>query len=329
MPIATGDKEYQLPVGGLNTEANLLNFPQEFSVDLLNMEIDYNPQVIRPRKGVLRTSLPSLLDTRAFGDQDFAISVFLWEGVGGDASLDLIVVQVAEFLYFYTASLIDNVPAVSGIHSERFDLTDVLSGTSLGTAAAMETTRVVMENVKGNLMVTAEPINPILIQWDASAPSITVTELNLKVRDIIGIEDGLLIDEHPSTLSDDHKYNLLNQGWYKQRRLTSGSTTESDPITEYNTVWSEYPSNADIVWLGMVEDAGDLIFDAEWLRDQTFGSTPAPRGHYVVDAFNIDRDAILTDPTQSGQTSGGSSGSGGGGGLKPGDGTDRPGGALP
>lgn len=329
MPQARGDKEYILPVRGLNTEANLLNFPQEFSVDLLNMEIDYNPQILRPRKGVSKTSLPSLLDTRVLGDQDFAISTFLWEGVGGDASLDLIVVQVAEFLYFFTASLIDNVPAVSGIHSERFDLTDVLSGTSLGTAAAIETTRVVMENVKGNLMVTAEPINPILVQWDASIPSINVTELKLKIRDTIGIEDGLQIDEHPSTLSDDHKYNLFNQGWYKQRRLTSGSTTESDPIADYNTTWSEYPSNADIVWLGMVESSGDLIFDAEWLRDQTFGSTPAPRGHYVVDAFNIDRDAILTNPQDSGQTSGGSSGSGGGGGLEPGDGINRPGGSIP
>jgi len=50
----------------------------------------------------------------------------------------------------------------------------------------------------------------------------------------------------------------------------------------------------------MVEDAGDMIFDPEWLRDQTFGSTPSAKGHYIVNIFSMDRDAVIVDPALSG-----------------------------
>jgi len=326
MPRARGDKEYVLPVKGLNAEANLLHFPQEYSPDLLNMEIDYNPQMVRPRKGMSRSSLPRLADTRNTSDHLVAIQSFLWEGVGGDPALDWIVVQISEWLYFFDTDQLSD-PTVA-VHTERYDLTDALSGTVKGTAALLEPTRVVFANVKGNLLVTSEQIDPVIIQYDGT--NVAPVVLGLKIRDTIGIEDGLEVDEHPSTLTDDHKYNLYNQGWYKQRRLTAGSKTESDPIAEYQTQWtSEYPSNSDIVWLGMVESSGDLIFDAEWLRDQTFGSTPAGRGHYVVDAFNIDRATILATPSGSGMTSGGSSSSGGGGGIVVGGGTTTPPVTLP
>ena len=318
MGRARGDKEYVLPISGLNTEANLLHFPPEYSPDLVNMEVDYNPQMVRPRKGVTESGLERLADTRNASDHAVAIHPFLWEGVGGDPALDWNVVQVSEWLYFFDTDDIDD--PTTAVHSERYDLTEALSGTAKGTAALLEPTRVVMTVIKGNLLVTAEQIDPVLIQFDGT--NITATILNIKIRDVIGIEDGFQVDSRPITLTDDHHYNLLNQGWYKQRRLTTGSKTESDPITEFTTQYpNEYPSNADIVWLGMVDSSGDLIYDAELMRDQSFGSTPAARGHYVVEAFEIDRASILASPLQSGMTSGGSSSLGGGGGINLGGGT--------
>lgn len=327
MPLARGDKEYILPIKGLNTEANLLHFPIEFASDILNMEIDFNPQVVRPRKGLTVSGLERLADTRNVSDHDVGITSFLWEGVGQDPDLDFVVVQVAEFLYFYNANGLSN--PTTAVHTELYDLTAALSGTSKGTAALLEPTRVVMANVKGKLLITSEQINPVIISWVSATSVIDPVILNINIRDMFGIEDGLEIDEHPTTLLDDHKYNLYNQGWYKQRRLSSGSKAVSDPIAEYNTENSEYPSNADIVWIGMVEDAGDLIFDAEWLEDQSFGSSPAARGHYVVDAFNIDRAAIMAAPLESGMTSGGGSSSGGGAGFPLGGGSTGTGGVLP
>ena len=304
MGRARGDKEYILPVKGLNTEANLLHFPNEFSPNVLNFEPDYNPQMVRVRKGLAESGSPQLVDTRNASDHDVAITSFLWEGAGGDPDLDLIVVQVAEFLFFFDVADI-STPSTA-IHTEKYDLSKALSGTSKGTQALLEPTRVVMTNVKGKLLVTCEQIDPVILTWDPVSSVLSPVLLTLKIRDVLGIEDGLEIDEHPSTLTDDHKYNLYNQGWGKQRRLTAGSSTESDPIANYNTVNSEYPSNADVVWVGMIEESGDLLFDAEWLNDQTFGSSPAARGHYIVDAFNIDRATVLSTPLVSGMSSGGS-----------------------
>ena len=322
MGRARGDKEYVLPFKGMNTEANLLHFPVEFSPSMLNMEIDFNPQMVRPRKGLSKSSLERLVETRNASDHDVAITTFLWEGVGQDKDLDYVVVQVAEFLLFFNADSLSN-PTTAALE-DAYDLTEALSGTTKGTAALLENTRVVMANVKGKLLVTSEQIEPVIIGWNVDTSLLEPVILTINIRDVFGIEDGLQVDEHPALLDTDHKYNLYNQGWGQQRRLTAGSSTSSDPILAYSSspTTAGYPSNADIVWIGMVEDAGDLIFDPEWLHDQTFGSTPAARGHYIVEAFNIDRAAIIANPEISGMTSGGSSNRGGGGGSSIGGGSD-------
>ena len=299
MGRARGDKEQILPIKGLNTEANLLHFPQEYSPDVLNMEPDYSPQLIRPRKGIALNGSPTLAETRAAGSHDIAIHSFLWEAVGGDSEKNFIVVQVGRYISFY-----DDVTYTG--HPKKKDLNDLLSGTSVGTLVAAEATRMDFANVKGALMMCGSQIDPVLFRYDADAVTIEGTSLTLQMRDLLGIEDELQIDERPATLSDDHRYNLLNQGWEKARRNTAGSQTESDPITTFYTAYSKYPSNADISYMGMVEDEGDMIFDPEWLHDQTFGSTPAARGHYIVDIFSMDRDAIITTPSNSGGYTGGS-----------------------
>lgn len=290
MPQAKGDKEAQLPINGLNTEASPLNFPEGFCSDALNVEPDYDPLRIRVRKGMDDYSGTSSIGE--FLNQDISASTFLWEGVGGDPDLDFVVMQCGEFLRFYNLS-------TGAFVTEGFDLTNTLSGTTIGTAANLRKTPPVFENVKGVLLVTHRSIDPTVIEYDSGTDGVDGYTVSIKIRDIFGVDDGLEVDERPTTLTDDHKYNLYNQGWYQQRKITSGGAF-TDPIAEFNTINSEYPSNADVVWIGMVESSGDLIFDADWLKQQTFGSSPAPKGHYIVDAFNIDRDAILTSPQQSG-----------------------------
>ena len=306
MGAAKGDKEYLLPSRGLNSEANLLHFPQEFSPDLLNMEIAFNPQMVRPRKGMAKSSLQRLADTRNASDHDVGITSFLWEGVGGDPSLDFVVVQVAEFLYFFDASGLSD-PSTA-VHTELYDLSNALSGTTKGTQVLLEPARVVMANVKGKLLVTSQQIDPVIITWDTTAELLSPVILKLRIRDILGIEDGFRVDETVSSgaYNDDHKYNLLNQGWYKQRKSVAAGSL-ADPIAAYFTANGKYPSNAQVPWVGIVEDAGDLVFDPDWLKDQTFGSSPAARGHYVVDAFAIDRADVNSNPSVSGMSSGSSS----------------------
>lgn len=338
MPQARGDKENPLPTKGLNTEANSLDFPLDYFSDGLNIELDYDPLRIRVRKGMERSLLPRLADTRNVSDHDVAITSYFWKNVGNDPDLDWVVVQVAEFLYFFDAANLDD-PTVA-VHTERFDLSTAVSGTAKGTAAILETTRCQFETIKGNLIVVAEPIDPLVITYDSSGPSVSGTKLNMKIRDIKGLDSQIDVDKRPTVIGDfpagstasgtytditeTHEYNLYNQGWYKNRRTVAAGTYD-DPIAKFYTDLSEYPSNADIVYLGMVESSGDLIFEPDWLKDQTFGSSPAPRGHYVVDLFDIDRETIRTTPDSSGATTGG----GTSGGYIPDDGIDFPAGSLP
>ena len=190
MPRTAGDKEYILPFSGLNTEVNLLHFPQEFAVDVLNMVTDYNPQMVRPRKGVSTTGSVTLVETRNASAHDVAINSFLWENVNDDPDKNFIVIQVGGYLYF-----LDDTTYVA--NTERVDLNDVLSGTVEGTLALLEPTRVEFTNVKGNLMACANAINPTLLRYTGTA--IEATEVILQQRDLLGIDDGLEVDERPTT----------------------------------------------------------------------------------------------------------------------------------
>ena len=328
MPSATGDKEYKLPVRGLNTEENILDFPQDSFVDGLNMVIDFDPQRLRVRKGHTSTVLSPYSTSFATSSGGNAQTHFLWKNVSQDPTVNFLVVQNGDELSFTDAS--DST--LSSTNATTYDLTNSKSGTSKGADADVRQQPLSYTNVKGRLLICSEAINPTLLEYDISGNSFTISEIPLKIRDVFGLESSIEVDKRPTAIGDfpvgvtassvytqiseSHEYNLYNQGWYQQRRVAAAGAY-TDPIANFFSTNSEYPSNSDIVWLGMVESSGDLIFDAEWLKDQTFGSTPAPRGHYIVDAFNINRNAIKNSPAGSGGYTGGGGGDGGGLGGNP------------
>lgn len=127
---------------------------------------------------------------------------------------------------------------------------------------------------EGFLIAVSEYAEPFYVRLDSGTGYATLTPITLKIRDLTGVEDFLEVDEYPATLSDQHKYNLLNQGW------------DNDKINSYHTAESKYPNNALVWWMGKNSN-GD--FDAAALTKVYFGSTPAPRGHYVLDYFDQDR----------------------------------------
>lgn len=79
--------------------------------------------------------------------------------------------------------------------------------------------------------------------------------------------------------------------------------TDEDPSTPTFTINSfGYPSNADISYLGLVTstDGDKLIFDGSFLQDKTFGNSPAPRGHYVFNIANFDRNTKILNKNADG-----------------------------
>ena len=328
MPIARGDKEYRLPVKGLNTEVNILDFPQDYAVDITNMLLDFDPVKLRPRKGltavdVTNSSVVTLTTPITIGDPSLAHSTHLWERVGEDVDRNILCIQQGDTIFFLDADA--NVVSIS---EATYSVTGGLDGAN-GTTANMLKTPYQYSSVKGHLLITSPITIPTLLRFNPDTGDIEVAWLHLKVRDTLGLDSGVPTDRRPTAISEFpttsrvasavytpitevHEYNLYNQGWYEQRRLSSGSKTKSDPIAEFFTQNSAYPSSADIPYLGMVDSSGDLIFDAEYLIDLTFGSSPAARGHYVLDAFDMNRANKIITPSESGATTGGGGGSLGG-----------------
>ena len=66
----------------------------------------------------------------------------------------------------------------------------------------------------------------------------------------------------------------------------------ADPITAYFNAFEKYPSNAQ-VW-SVAKDA-DELFDPSLMTDVNFGTSSAPKGHYILNVFDTSRQGIVED----------------------------------
>lgn len=274
MPRNVGLKVYNTFVAGLVTETTPLNVPENSVLDADNCVFDKKGD-IRRRLGMDYESSHTFSTNNVPEStwQSQAVGSFEWQEVAGDGNKEFIVVQVDDTLHYYDA-------ATEPVSANKKAFT-----TDLGSFAAPAATNVGADLVdvsygKGFLFVVSPKIKPFYVTYDPDTDSITNTEIGLKVRDFDGVEDSLDIDEEPLTLSDDHNYNLKNQGW------NPPSTGGSNPISQYFTSQARYPGNNKQWWVS--KDATNN-FDAAELAKDYFGNTRAPRGHFILDPFNKDR----------------------------------------
>ena len=250
-------------IKGLITEASPLTFPENASLDEVNFQL--NRDGSRQRRlgldyetGYSKISL-ALSSAVLAG---CAISSFVWKNINNESTVGLSVVQVGSKLWFF--DLLESAHSASikngGVAVDLNSLYGVSNSSELQFAA-----------VNGILVVTCISCKPIKVEYDSDADSITTSQLNLKIRDLVGVEDVNEVDVRPTTYSVNHHYNLLNQGW------TDGA------ITQHFNQGGSYPSNADILHLGKNAISGDFQTGTLW--QQFFGNTPAPKGKFIIDAF--------------------------------------------
>lgn len=224
MPRASQNKLYQSFVKGLITEAGPLTYPENASTDELNTVIKFKGS--RSRRLGLDYEPSSTAATISDLDDTKFISEFAWKSVGNDATKNFLVLQVNRTLHFYN---MDAVPVTGSPKSFTVDLSTYVAPAY--TAANVDATPVQMAFGKGYLFVVSPVIDPILIEYIAASDTITVTQLTLKVRDFVGVLDNLGNEDQPSTLSNEHYYNLRNQGW-----VQPGPTgvVDGTPTTPYS-----------------------------------------------------------------------------------------------
>jgi hypothetical protein len=216
---------------------------------------------------------------------NLAITVGKWSPTN---SVDLLVVQVGTKLHFYydTSSSISSTQLLKEIN-----LSDYVVGDNIAYAVDADYP-CSFAQAYGALVVTHRAINPILLTYEAVGGFINAEEIKIKVRDFEGfntfgteptdefteaewISYYLSLPGSYSGGEDRAIYNLKNQGW-NDAQITAYKTANANKL----------PANTKIWFYG--KDSSDN-FSASLLNKQEFGTGLAPKGRYILEAFNPTR----------------------------------------
>ena len=275
----SGTKPYNTYVAGLITEAGPLTYPENASTDELNCLL-FREGNRRRRLGVDYEDSYALssatLTTATVRDK--AIKTFVWEAVAGTGTRNFLVMQVNTTLYYYDLA---TEPLSNGL--KGFTTNVATYAASGATDVGSETVN--MDSGKGVLFVSSPKIEPFLVEYNSTTNAITETQINIKIRDFDGLDDGLDPEEEiaSSATNIKHEYNLKNQGW------NSPGEGIADPTDTYKSSKSKWPPNSKQWWVG--KDSSDN-FSAEVLAKYDAGNTLAPRGHFLLNPFYKDRSSV-------------------------------------
>jgi hypothetical protein len=259
-------------VAGLNTEAGPLTFPPNTWADGINIIPDVDGSLVkRPSINYENAYALSAKLTGPVAEETGAFVCGEWNSAGGNGAYNFVVVQRADKLYIYTNS-------GDGISPTEQPLVEILLATYKvpGNPNASGVAPCSFSNANGRLLVTSADTYPLLLTYTVSTGIFSASVVTIYFRDVYGVTDGLAVNNQPATLSNEHKYNLYNQGW-----------TDTN-INSYFASQAKYPSNAQVWTAG--KDASDN-FDPTLLVKQDFGTTPAAKGRFVLNLFYRDRDS--------------------------------------
>lgn len=284
MPRQVSLTEINTWVGGVHTDATPLTFPDNVSLSEVNFVL--NSEGDRQRRlGMDFESGGSIITSSVNSSDTIGHSSYRWENAGGNEENAILVVQYGNELKFYD---LDVTPLSDGLLD-----TETVSG-------SVESNSFSYATVDGILVVgTGENVINIF-EYDEDTQLVSHTTDTLKIRDQFGVEDIVDGDNlsrannlsiRPTTKTDEHIYNLRNQGWGIPR-IDGNNETLKDPIDAVFDTLSVYPSNADLISAVLYEDANDSDnrtikrFFARDLKGVSEGSTEAPKGYFIIDALN-------------------------------------------
>lgn len=267
---------------GLITEATALNFPTDAATETWNCTYDTTGKVVRRKGFDYESGYATNNETR----DDDHLAFFEWKNVAGQGDLTFYVVQIGRYVVFYEE---DSTAALSAqIKGFEVDLNTYKAATT-----NPETARCSFSAINGDLFIVNPHIEPVYVRYNVTGDSITTTQISVDIRDLDGLTSAGVTDvEDRSTFttagkpSESHLYNLLNQGWYETADYDTAGNSAQVATRWYAVGRGDMPSNADIWWL--CKDSNE-VFQAITHADRTKpGATQAPRGHYILNAFDFD-----------------------------------------
>jgi|TARA_R100001369_G_C3324873_1_gene169522 hypothetical protein len=263
-------------VKGLVTEASALTFPENSSVDEENFVLNRDGSRSR-RLGLDYEELHTLTSTGFTSAQlrDGKQSFHTWQAPAGDTTVSIGVVRVNNKLWFM--NMLTANPSSNLLNSG--------SPLTLGSLnnADIETTA-----INNKLIIVSKDLaKPVVLSYDKSSKAVSSSDITIEIRDIYGVNDGLLDNIRPVTLTQTHKYNLRNQGWNES--IVTGSSSYPDALLYTKQELGVFPSNADVWTLGKKSNpSGDDYekYDPDTLEKNSTSIFPVSRGSFIIDAFN-------------------------------------------
>jgi hypothetical protein len=270
-------------VGGLNTEGGFFVTPKNSWVEGTNtipetdgsakireaLELENGYSTLSFTDGSLSNYAATSSISNVFTT---AYVVHKWENINGNPDVSFFAVQTGKFIYFYDAN--------KGITSDyRKSFSVNLLDYKIDQVTQLDSTAVIqVTSFYGNLLVTHKHINPLILVYNDTDDTLDVFEITLRIRDFKGIFTGYPDNIEKTDaewealgLKEAVVYNLLNQGWNGQQLGT------------YKTSTGKWPSNTKQWIFG--KDSND-DFAVASLNKQEFGSSPAPKGRNILEAFD-------------------------------------------
>lgn len=292
MPRSAGVSVENNFTRGLITEVTGVNSPENSVLSTIDVVYDRRGRAtsrnsFRDEVGAVQTNVGTGVSSGTVRNE------FVWDTVSGVGAKSFVVVQIGSRLYFYEASTSGSLS--SGFQSFSVNLLDfkinTFSDAVIGQNAAS------FSFGKGYLFVAHPMCDPFYVKYDSTTNSITSTKITIQIRDLEGVPDGLVVDQRPVSLSAAHRYNLLNQGWYA---TFLGSDTDGGSTRNVLTMWddarTDYPANSDVWWYYIRVQTGsglEAFYTSQANRaNSLYGNSPAPRGHYIINAFQTNRGAL-------------------------------------
>lgn len=275
-------------INGLITEANVLNFPEKSCTSTDNCVFHLKGDVTR-RLGV---DFEPGYGTKSFTRGGVVVSTYLWQNAAGQADKNFLVVQIGGNIYFYAVTETGEIS--QGAYASSIDFS--LFATS--TAAQCASVECQFTSGKGYLFGANPHSDPFYISYNPSTDSFSSSVIQLTVRDTKGLPSGSqgvynTRVEDPDTLTDTQLYNLYNQGWAPTATVDYLNTWRGSGGNEMpghtGTARTDWPSDADVWWLYKASDG--VTFNRAYADTNSRGNTPAPKGYYIYNAFEMNRGA--------------------------------------
>jgi hypothetical protein len=264
-------------VGGLNSEGGFFVTPKNSWKEGDNVTPSTDGSITR-RKALDFEENYQLAPRGAFAVDvnKWAYTIDTWYSVNGNGNLEFFVVQEGPTLSFYKAA--SGTVSASKLPTEI----DLSTFQCFGNTSVVGSNVVTCASSYGKLVVTSIDTDPVLLTYDEPTNTITAKRLTLKIRDFTGIRspepaNTSLTEAQWATLNflPEAMYNLYNQGW-----------TDDKILLYKNGNANKIPSNSQ-QWIYGKDSNGD--FDSAVLAKVDFGTSEAPKGRFILQAFYQDR----------------------------------------